>query len=146
MFDGNLLISDWNPTDIRFASAGGGAVREPAAIYEGGSAPCDPLRPSSPFPTLLSQSHGTGSVGWCRLLPCAVGGRGEGAQRRRRGEKRKRPRGFLGLFSCYSALIWSSVRPVACKMTSSFNPIDFIRRAISQALCSSPSSRPSSRA
>ena len=30
-----------------------------------------PLRPSSPFPTLLAQSHGTGPVGWCRPLTCA---------------------------------------------------------------------------
>ena len=35
-------------------------------IYEGGSAPCDPLRPSSRFPTLLTQSPATGPVGWCR--------------------------------------------------------------------------------
>ena len=32
MFDGNLLIPDWNPTDIRFASAGGGAVRGAVAV------------------------------------------------------------------------------------------------------------------
>ena len=30
-----------------------------------------PLRPSSPFPTLLPQSHGTGPVGWCRPLTIA---------------------------------------------------------------------------
>ena len=40
MFDGNLLIPDWNPTDIRFASAGGGAVRGAVAVCLRRLGPC----------------------------------------------------------------------------------------------------------
>ena len=96
---------------------------------------------------LTRPSEPVRAAGWRRASIFLLARRQPCRSRRRRlGEKRKGPRGFLGPFSCYSALTCSSVRPVNMTICSMGILPSSIRRAISRALFSSPSSRPSSRA